>query len=149
MTEHLDPPREEPSDYVTSPEETAEIAELREAISPSQTLAALDTFGKWMFGASAAIGSLGGAFSASGHGPEHGVGRWVFAGAVVCAAVSLALSVVALIPYRVTATRWSLDSLTEAYGRIVLFRRRLLAWSGGFLAVGLILAGVSPLWGGS
>ena len=132
--------------YVSTPEEKEDLAQLRAAIHPEQTLQTLESFSTWMVSLAVLVGSLGSAFGVSGLGPLAGTGQKLFAAALVCLAVALALAVAARIPYRVTVNRWSLEDLDAAFAKMVKFKSYSLIGAGVLFAASLVLAALAPLF---
>jgi hypothetical protein len=80
------------------PEELEDYAELRRLVSPRVSLELLDSFAKWLFAVAAVVGTLATSFGVSQANDLTGSGRRIFAWAVVCVGLSLALAALARPP---------------------------------------------------
>ncbi len=129
-----------------SAEEIADYEQLRILVSPEKSLALLDDFAKWLFAAAALVGALGTSFGVSDANDLTGTGRWLFAYAVASVGVSLALAALARLPLPIRVNRYSDVSLASHVTRLTKWRGRLLFAGALFFALGLILAGLSPLF---
>jgi len=131
---------------VLSPRQVDDLRELRTLFRPTETLAVLDDFGKWLFGSAAAVGSLGAGFSASRLSHLTGAGQRIFAAAIICLALSLATAALARIPQRKHIHRGSMATMRRALDEIVRWRYRCLFIAAILLAVALVLAAIAPLF---
>jgi hypothetical protein len=123
-----------------------DLQDLRSAIHPEKTLESLDSFSTWVLSLSGVIGGVAALLGVSNWASLKGTKQDVFAAAVVCLALSLALAVVAKIPYRIHVNRWSLQSLQQNYAKIVRFKSWTLIGSGALFAVALILVASAPFF---
>lgn len=125
--------------------ESADLDELRDLISPKQSLALLDDFAKWLFAIAAVVGSLGTAFGVSSASDLTGTSKTRFAWAVACTAVSLTLAAFARLPLPVDVNRNSSDSLETAIASLTRARFWLLAGAAVAFGAALLLAAASVL----
>lgn len=130
---------------VLSPEEIADYEQLRRLVSPETSLALLDDFAKWLFVIAAIVGTLGVSFEVSGANRLVGTGETLFAVAVAAVGVSLALIALARLPLSRGVNRYSNVSLAKHVAHVTMVRGRLLTVAAVLFAVGLVLAGLSPL----
>lgn len=128
-----------------SPDEEADFAELRALFSPSQSLRLLDNFAKWLFASAGIVGVLGSGFGLSKANNLHGSGRRLFAWAVVCLGLSLALAALARLPILQRVNRYSPEDMRSALHTLYFVRCGLLAGSALLFAAALALAGFAPL----
>ena len=103
-------------------------------------------FSKWLFSATAVVGSLGAAFGVSGVGDLGGNGKRLFVGAILSLAVSLALAAISRTPIWTRVYVYSPSSLNAALESIVRTRFWLLVAGSVFFSVALVLAGLAPLF---
>jgi hypothetical protein len=134
-----------PAISANSKEQSDDYAELRKLISPTQTVQILDRFAIWLFSSTAIVGTLGAGFGATGLNHLGKDGKHLFALAVVCVSLSLALALLARIPFPLHVNRYSFDSLKAAHERAAKCRFWALLFAGLLFAVALILAGLSPI----
>lgn len=131
---------------VTWPEQLERFDELRSLFSPRQSVAVLDDFSKWLFGAAAIAGSLGGAFGVTGLTHLQGAGKTLFALSILCLGVSLALATLARIPIWVRHNPYSPDSLERAFQDLGQLRGNVLRAGGLLFGAALVLAALAPLF---
>jgi hypothetical protein len=105
----------------------------------------LDDFAKWLFGIAAAVGTLGASFGVSNANDLSGAGRRFFAWAVAAIGVSLALAAFARLPLPIRVNRYSDVSLAKNVGTVIKVQGGLLFAAAVLFALGLVLAGLSPL----
>jgi hypothetical protein len=129
-----------------APDELADYEQLRNLVSPEKSLALLDDFAKWLFAIAAVVGTLGTSFGVSNANDLTGAGRRLFAWAVACIGVSLALAALARLPVPRRVNRYSPPSLEAHTSFAVKLRGGLLLAAGVLFAGALILAGLSPLF---
>lgn len=134
-----------PEERSLSPEEVADYEELRTLFSPTVGLKLLDDFAKWLFALSGTAGVLGAGFGVSGANDLSPAGGKVFAAAVACIAVSLALASLSRLPLPSRVNRYSPDSMKRALRRLLWTRFGLLATAALFFAAGLVLAGYAQI----
>jgi hypothetical protein len=128
-----------------SKEEAEDLAELRRVISPTETLSVLDEFARWLFASTATVGTVGAGIGLTGAADLDDGGRWLFAVAVACVAISLALACLARVPRRLDVNRYSRESLDSALSELAKRRGNLLYAAGILFAAALLLAGIAPL----
>lgn len=128
-----------------SQEFSQDFDELRSLLRPSESVKVLDEFSRWLFATTAVVGTLGAAFGISGLNDLSGTGKRLFATAVLCLGVSLALAALARAPRKVFVNRYSLESMQDTLGRLVKFRQRVLTGAALLFAAALVLAGLAPL----
>ena len=136
----------EPTPEALSAEEIADYEQLRGLVSPGKSLALLDDFAKWLFATAAVVGTLGASFGVSSANALHGTGKSMFAYAVACVGVSLALAALARLPLPIRVNRYSDVSLAKYVALVAKVRGRLLLCAALLFAAGLVLAGLSPLF---
>lgn len=129
-----------------APDEVADYEQLRDLISDGKSLALLDDFAKWLFAAAAIVGALGTSFGVSGANDLTGWGKRLFALAVGSVGVSLALAAFARLPLPIKVNRYSPEDMAEQVGRLAKIRGCLLAIAATLFALGLVLAGLAPLF---
>lgn len=115
-------------------------------MSPEKSLALLDDFAKWLFVIAAVVGTLGTSFGVSDANDLTGSGKRMFAYAVACVGVSLALAALARLPLPIRVNRYSDVSLTTHVSRVVKVRGIVLFVAALLFALGVVLAGLSPLF---
>ena len=128
-----------------SQEEKAEFDSLRSVFDPKAALDRLDSYGKWLFGASAIVGSLGAGLSNSAFSKLHGIGVWTFALAILAFGLSLVAASRSIAPHWIKASEYDLSSLRDAFNTQCKSRRMQLALAGAFFPTALVLAAISPL----
>jgi hypothetical protein len=112
-----------------SQEEKEEFASLRAIFDPQSALTRMDSYGKWLFGSAAVVGSLGAGLSNTAFSKLRGPGIWLFAVAIValgCCLVSASLSIA---PHWAKAQVNDLNSLRRAVGYQFRVRQRQLTAS--------------------
>ena len=128
-----------------APDEIADYEQLRSLVSPERSLALLDDFAKWLFAIAAVVGTLGASFGVSDANNLAGSGRTLFSLSVAAVSLSLALAALARLPLPIRIDRYSDVSMASGVTLIVKVRGRLLAVAALLFALGLVLAGLSPL----
>lgn len=126
--------------------DVSRLEALQKLIAPEHALAQLDTFGKWLFGSVAIVGTLGAAFGGTTLAALQGPGAGLFGLAVAAVGFSLALATLALSPRPGSVQPDSAKSIEDAlYARI---RRRgwMLTIGGILFAVALVAASVAPMF---
>jgi hypothetical protein len=105
----------------------------------------VDSYGKWLFGSAAIVGSLGAGLSNSSFAKLRGLGVWGFALAVVTLGLCLVAASQSLAPQWVEVRLTDLNSLRHAVNSQFDKRQRLLTVAAFFFALALTLAALSPL----
>jgi hypothetical protein len=124
-----------------SSEELEEYAELRSLLSPKVSLGLLDDFAKWLFALAGTVGAIGAGFGVTGLVSLNASGKSLYADAVLCVAISLALAALSRLPLPVEVNRYSPISMKRAVTRLVLIRFVLLSAAAVGFATGIALAG--------
>jgi hypothetical protein len=130
---------------VVPPEIKAEFDSLRTVFDTKTALDRVDSYGKWLFGSAAIVGSLGAGLSSSSFAKLRGLGVWSFALAVVALGVCLVAASQSLAPQWVEVRLTDLKSLRHAVNSQFGKRQRLLTVAAFFFALALTLAALSPL----
>jgi hypothetical protein len=126
-----------------SPDETAELASLRTALSPEGGFKVVDDFAKYLVASTAVLTAVGAGFSVSGFGELHGKAKPVFLTAIILMSFSLALAIISLRPRSLDYNPNSIESMYGAIDDVVGHRTRFLRWAAVCFAASLILAGAA------
>jgi hypothetical protein len=127
------------------PEIKAEFDSLRTVFDTKSALDRLDSYGKWLFGSAAVVGSLGAGLSNSVFSKLHGLAAFLFAVAVLSLGICLVQASKSIAPHWVEIRLAELKSMREAVNSQFSNRQRLLTRASVFFSAALVLAAVSPL----
>jgi len=130
---------------VVDQETKAEFDSLRGMFDPKAAVERLDSYGKWLFGSAAVVGSLGAGLSNTSLSKLRGAGVWIFALAVVSFGICLVAASRSIAPHWIEAKLAEISSLRKAVNSQFKSRQKQLNVAAGFFALALALAAVAPL----
>jgi hypothetical protein len=127
-----------------SPDDQALYLKYRDMFMPAARLSNYDEFSKWLFTVSAAVGTLGAAFSNAAFAKLSGFGAVMFGIAICLAGLSLGMATFAR-TVDLPQEYWStLDDMLCYAKPTVKWKRRLTLLGGVFLCLALICASLAP-----
>jgi hypothetical protein len=129
---------------VIPPEIKAQYDSLRSVFDTKSSLDRLDSYGKWLFGSSAIIASLGAGFSNAALPKLHGSGVALFLTAILLLGVALWCAAASLAPDWVPVRFSDLDNMRKAARDAFARRGKYLNVAAGCFGLAIICAALAP-----